>query len=157
MRFAAGAAGVGLMGYGAWLLFGDGGVRDPWDVVIWLAGAVLLHDGLIAPAVLAVGLLLAALPARGVLRAALVVCGALTLIALPPLLRPGAPTNPTALPLDYLRNWLLTLAVVVALAAAALLLPRAGRTLSDRRARRRARRDAKAREDADGAGGDEST
>ncbi|MFD7445019.1 hypothetical protein [Streptomyces sp. NPDC059909] len=145
LRFVAGAVGVGLMGFGAWLLFGAGTVRDPSDVVVWLAGAVVLHDGVIAPLVIAVGFLLAALPARGALRAGLVVCGALTLIALPPLLRPGAPTNPSALPLDYLRNWLLTLGVVAALTAAALLLPRAARTVSGWPERRRVRRAEKAR------------
>lgn len=61
---------------------------------------------------LGVGLLLAAVPARGTVRGGLVVAGCLTMIALPPLLRPGAPTNPSALPLDYLRNWLLLLAAV---------------------------------------------
>jgi hypothetical protein len=146
LRFVVGAVGVGVMGFGAWLLFGAGDVRDPWDVVVWLAGAIVLHDGIIAPLVLAVGILLAALPARGTLRAALIVCGALTLIALPPLLRPGSPTNPSALPLDYLRNWLLTLGVVAALAAAVLILPRAARALAAWPARRRSHRREETRE-----------
>ncbi|MFE7773543.1 hypothetical protein ACFU5O_06535 [Streptomyces sp. NPDC057445] len=145
LRFVVGAAGVAVTGFGAWLLFGAGYVRDPWEVVVWLVGAIVLHDGVIAPLVLAVGLLLAALPARGVLRTALIVCGALTLIALPPLLRPGAPTNPSALPLDYLRNWLLTLGAVAVLTAAALLLPRAARALSKWPARHRSRPEEKAR------------
>ncbi|MFF3322797.1 hypothetical protein [Streptomyces sp. NPDC002889] len=141
LRFVVGAVGVAVMGFGAWLLFGAGGVRDPWEVVVWLGGAIVLHDGLIAPLVLAVGFVLAALPARGALRAALIVCGALTLIALPPLLRPGAPTNPSALPLDYLRNWLVALGVVAALAAAVLILPRAARALAAWPVRRRSRRE----------------
>ncbi|MGW7365924.1 hypothetical protein ACWGI8_21425 [Streptomyces sp. NPDC054841] len=145
MRVVVGAVGVALMGFGAWLLFGAGDVRDPWDAVVWLGGAVVLHDGLIAPLVLAVGFLLAALPARGTLRAGLIVCGALTLIALPPLLRPGAPTNPSALPLDYLRNWLLTLGVVASLTAGVLLLGRVARSLSGWPERRRARREEKAK------------
>ncbi|WP_328394005.1 hypothetical protein OHS70_04850 [Streptomyces sp. NBC_00390] len=153
LRFAVGTVGVALMGFGAWLLFGAGDVRDPWDAVVWLGGAIVLHDLIIAPVVLAVGFLLAALPARGTLRAVLIVCGALTLVALPPLLRPGAPTNPSALPLDYLRNWLLTLGAVAALAAAVLILPRAGRALAAWPARWRSRR----REETHGSKGDQET
>jgi hypothetical protein len=109
MRIVAGALGLALMAVGATLLLTGGQLKD---VALWLAGAIVLHDGIIAPLVLGVGLLLAAVPARGTVRGALVVAGCLTMIALPPLLRPGAPTNPSALPLDYLRNWLLVLAAV---------------------------------------------
>lgn len=109
MRIVAGVLGLALMAVGATLLLTGGQLKD---VALWLAGAIVLHDGIIAPLVLGVGLLLAAVPARGTVRGALVVAGCLTMIALPPLLRPGAPTNPSALPLDYLRNWLLLLAAV---------------------------------------------
>ncbi|MET7718055.1 hypothetical protein [Streptomyces sp. NPDC005407] len=109
MRIVTGALGLALMAVGATLLLTGGQLKD---VALWLAGAIVLHDGIIAPLVLGVGLLLAAVPARGTVRGALVVAGCLTMIALPPLLRPGAPTNPSALPLDYLRNWLLVLAAV---------------------------------------------
>jgi hypothetical protein len=109
MRIVTGALGLALMAVGAALLLTGGQLKD---VALWLAGAIVLHDGIIAPLVLGVGLLLAAVPARGMVRGALVVAGCLTMIALPPLLRPGAPTNPSALPLDYLRNWLLVLAAV---------------------------------------------
>ncbi|MFF4232825.1 hypothetical protein [Streptomyces sp. NPDC001820] len=117
MRIVTGALGLALMAVGATLLLTGGQVKD---VALWLAGAIVLHDGMIAPLVLGVGLLLAAVPARGTVRGALVVAGCLTVIALPPLLRPGAPTNPSALPLDYLRNWLLLL---VAVAVVAGLVP----------------------------------
>ncbi|MFF3246603.1 hypothetical protein ACFYWY_23380 [Streptomyces sp. NPDC002870] len=109
MRIVVGALGLALMAVGATLLLTGGQLKD---VALWLAGAIVLHDGIIAPLVLGVGLLLAAVPARGTVRGGLVVAGCLTMIALPPLLRPGAPTNPSALPLDYLRNWLLLLAAV---------------------------------------------
>ncbi|MGP3923932.1 hypothetical protein [Streptomyces sp. 8N616] len=141
------------MGAGGWFLFASGRVRDPGDVVVWLGGAILLHDAVIAPLVLGVWLLVAttgrALMARGrggaasggvrggrvrgavrgPLRGALIVGGCLTLIALPPLLRPGRPSNATALPLDYPRNWLIALGVTAAcgLAVAALRLIRGRR------------------------------
>ncbi|WP_327327208.1 hypothetical protein [Streptomyces sp. NBC_01210] len=35
------------------------------DVALWPAGAIVLHDGVVAPLVLGTGLLLAAVPARG--------------------------------------------------------------------------------------------
>lgn len=117
MRIVTGALGLALMAVGATLLLTGGQLKD---VALWLAGAIVLHDGIIAPLVLGVGLLLAAVPARGTVRGALVVAGCLTMIALPPLLRPGAPTNPSALPLDYLRNWLLVLAAVAVATGAVL-------------------------------------
>ncbi|MFI8100627.1 hypothetical protein [Streptomyces sp. NPDC086023] len=118
--------GLGLLGV---LLIGIGGrhlssLPDPYAVLVWLGGALVLHDGVVAPLVLAVGLLVAALPARPVVRAALVTAGALVLVTLPLLLRPGAPPNPSALPLPYARNLLLVLAVVAGCATAAALLAR---------------------------------
>ncbi|MEU5432812.1 hypothetical protein AB0G73_05480 [Streptomyces sp. NPDC020719] len=110
-RYAVGAIGVGLMGLGAFLAWS----QQPWDVVVWLVGAVVLHDGLIAPLVLLVGLGVAATRpgVRGPLRAALLTAGCLTVIALPAILRPGPVVNVTVLPLDYVRNWLVLLGVVV--------------------------------------------
>ena len=121
MRIVTGALGIVLMAVGAVLLATGGQIKD---VALWLAGAVVLHDGIIAPLVLGIGLLLAAVPARGAVRGALVVAGCLTMVALPVLLRPGRPTNPSALPLDYLRNWLLVLAAVAVLTAVLLLARR---------------------------------
>ncbi|MBT2542730.1 hypothetical protein J7E99_18935 [Streptomyces sp. ISL-44] len=114
MRTALGVIGAGLLGYGLVLLFGGGQFAD---VAIWLAGAVALHDGIIAPLVLAAGLLLAGVRASRTVRSALIVAGSLTVVALPVLLRPGARNNSSVLPLDYPRNWLLSLAAVVLLAA----------------------------------------
>ncbi|GAA4919398.1 hypothetical protein ACFPM3_00260 [Streptomyces coeruleoprunus] len=114
-RFGAGAVGVGLMGYGVWLLVGTGSARD---VVLWLAGSLLAHDAVVAPLVLGVGLLVGAVPARGVVRGALVVAGAVTLVALPVLLAPRPRANPSVLPLPYERNWLVVVGVVVGCAGA---------------------------------------
>ena len=112
MRIVTGALGLALMTVGAVLLVTGGQLKD---VALWLAGAIVLHDGIVAPLVLGVGLLLAAVPARGTVRGALIVAGCLTVVALPVLLRPGTPKNPTVLPLDYVRNWLLALAAVAVL------------------------------------------
>jgi len=127
-RVAAGAAGLALLGEGVSLLWD---VPGPGDVLVWLAGAVALHDALIAPLVLLIGRLLVRGRLRGPVRGALLVAGALTLVALPPLLRPGSRANPSVLPLDYPRNWLITLAAVAAVtvvyaAARAVLRARRG-------------------------------
>ncbi len=111
-----GALGVGLMAYGASLVWRTGSAAE---VAVWLVGAVLLHDAVVAPLVLGVGLLLGAVPARGLVRGALVVAGGLTLIALPVLLAPYRPrANRSVLPLPYERNWLLLMALVALLATA---------------------------------------
>ena len=125
-RLLTGAAGAALMGVGVSLLLD---VRDPTDVVVWLCGAVVLHDALIAPAVLLAGLVLVRGGLRGPVRAALIVAGSLTVVALPVLLRPGPRANSSVLPLDYPRNWLIALAAVAAVTALS--------TAARRRARRR--------------------
>ncbi|MFD9137573.1 hypothetical protein ACFU6M_39090 [Streptomyces bottropensis] len=114
LRVLTGAAGVALMGFGASLL---SDVRDLTGALVWLGGAVVLHDVVIAPLVLLVGLVAVRAGVRGPVRGALLVAGALTAVALPVLLRPGKPANSSVLPLDYPRNWLLALVAVAAVTA----------------------------------------
>ncbi|WP_432075923.1 hypothetical protein [Streptomyces wuyuanensis] len=121
LRYATGALGVVMMAVGAALVLSD---RDAPGVLVWLAGALVLHDAVLAPLVLGVGLLVAGLPARGVVRGALVVGGSLVLITLPLLLRPGAPPNPSALPLPYGRNLVIVLGAVAGAACLVLLVRR---------------------------------
>ncbi|WP_369387653.1 hypothetical protein AB5J72_08585 [Streptomyces sp. CG1] len=115
LRLLAGAAGLALMGVGASLLLDR--QRDLMGVLEWLGGAVVLHDALVAPLMLLVGLVLVRGGVRGPIRGALLVGGALTVVALPVLLRPGPRANSTVLPLDYPRNWLLTLVAVATFTA----------------------------------------
>jgi len=114
LRLTVGAAGAALMGVGMSLLMD---VRDLPHVLVWLGGAVVLHDGVIAPVVLLAGLVLVRGHGRGPVRGGLLVAGALTLVALPVLLRPGKPANSSVLPLDYSRNWLIALVVVATVTA----------------------------------------
>ncbi|WP_181794028.1 hypothetical protein [Streptomyces sp. WELS2] len=107
-RFLVGAAGVAVMGVGVSLLLD---VRDLAGVLVWLGGAVVLHDAVIAPLVLLAGLLVRG-GVRGPVRGALIVAGALTVVALPVLLRPGPRANSSVLPLDYPRNWLIAMVAV---------------------------------------------
>ncbi|GAA3038895.1 hypothetical protein [Streptomyces glomeratus] len=128
MRLLTAVAGLALMGVGVSLLLD---VRDLSGALVWLGGAVVLHDALIAPLVLLIGWVLVRGGVRGPVRRALLVAGALTAVALPVMLRPGKPANSSVLPLDYPRNWLLTLLAVAVVTA---LLPAARAT---RRSRRR--------------------
>ncbi|MDX3584725.1 hypothetical protein [Streptomyces europaeiscabiei] len=128
LRVLTGAAGVALMGVGASLLLD---VRDLTGVLVWLGGAVVLHDVVIAPLVLLVGLVAVRAGGRGPVRGALLVAGALTAVALPVLLRPGKPANSSVLPLDYPRNWLLAL-VAVATVTALLMAVRGTRRIRRR-------------------------
>lgn len=111
VRYMTGALGLLPAAWGAWLLLRQ---PEPWRIAAWLGGAVVVHDGFVAPLVIAIAALAAAagLRLRGVPRGALIVAGSLTAVALPPLLRPEGVANPTVLPLDYLRNWLLAMAAI---------------------------------------------
>ncbi|MCC2277832.1 hypothetical protein LKL35_20755 [Streptomyces sp. ET3-23] len=113
MRVTAGVAGVVLMGVGVWSLLYGAAPQDPWPVVRWLAGAVVVHDGIVAPLTLAVGWAVTRLPARRVVRGTLLVMAGLTAVAYPVLFRPGPRQNASVLPLDYGRNWAVVMAVTV--------------------------------------------
>ncbi|MEV6734344.1 hypothetical protein [Streptomyces sp. NPDC051364] len=110
-RYVMGGFGLVCAAWGGWLLLQQ---PEPWPIAVWLGGAVVVHDGFVAPIVMAIAALVAVAGLRlhGVVRGALIVAGSLTAIALPPLLRPGGVANPTVLPLDYLRNWLLAMAAI---------------------------------------------
>ncbi|MQY04712.1 hypothetical protein [Actinomadura macrotermitis] len=113
MRFLAYGAGVALMAIGARGLFLH--VPDLLGWAKWVVGAVVLHDAVLAPAVLLAGAVTAR---RHVLQGALAVGGVITLVALPMVLRLGRhPDNPSILPLDYGRNLLIVLAAVATTAA----------------------------------------
>jgi hypothetical protein len=131
-----GAAGLLLMGAGARYLFADTSEGTPRKLVGWLAGVLVAHDLVLVPLVLGAGLALRRLPGRRAVRGGLLVAGCLTLVALPPLLRPGAPRNATVLSLDYGRNLALLL-VATALVTAGVA---AAGAVSARRAARHADR-----------------
>ncbi|WP_062349333.1 hypothetical protein [Herbidospora yilanensis] len=120
MRITLGAAGVVLIAAGLFFLLPLPGL---WGVVAGFAGAIVLHDAIIGPVVLLAGLLVARLPDRVVVRGALITMGALTLITVPVLLRPGPRPNPTVLAQPYGLNLLICL-VVVAVVAVVLVLVR---------------------------------
>ncbi|MEV7214429.1 hypothetical protein AB0O31_15205 [Kitasatospora cineracea] len=125
VRAALLLGGLALLLTGLAGLFTDPHVTDPFDVLLWAAGLVVLHDGLWLPLVCALG---AAATGRPVLRGWLLVVAGVGAVAVPAVLRAGDDHgNPTLLPLPYLRNWLLFLAVSAAAAALAALVRRSVR------------------------------
>ncbi|MEV0666340.1 hypothetical protein ACIBI3_19330 [Actinomadura luteofluorescens] len=89
----------------------------------WFAGAAILHDAVLVPAVLAAGALTGLVPAgqRRVARAALVIGACVTAVAVPVVLAYGRrPDEPSRLPLPYGRNLAIVLGVIAAAAACVL-------------------------------------
>lgn len=125
-RLGIGAVGLLVGVYGAYLLLSLG-LQNLIDTVIWLAGGVIIHDGIIGIALLGIGLLVAALVpdrVRGPIAAGLVVLGTVTLLAVPMLGRFGARTdNATLLDRNYTLGWVV-FAVVVALVTAVVVVRR---------------------------------
>ena len=130
-RFLLGVAGVGLGAYGVVLLLGAG-FADAWPVLVWLGGALAVHDAVLAPLLVGLGVLAARLvgwrPGRAVLLLVLVLLGTLTLVALPVLLGYGAiPDDPGLQERSYRFGWLVVAAaVLVGSAAVGLRMWRCG-------------------------------
>jgi len=98
---------------------------------IWLGGAVVVDDFVLAPLTIGVGWVVMRWSQRPdghrtipVIRTTLLYVGITSLIAVPLLLRQGTGVNPTILPRDYLRDWLLLEATILAIGAAGYLLQR---------------------------------
>jgi hypothetical protein len=120
------AAALPVMAFGAWGLLGHAEVTMPAAWARWLAAALLVHDLLVAPALLAVGWLVGRLPGawRAPVRAGLLVSATVVLVTLPAFLGDGRTTQPgnaSLLPNHYGRSLALVLGLVwvVALLAAA--------------------------------------
>ena len=113
------------MAYGAWLLVNRQDLGQIVEVAVWLAAAVVIHDGILAPAVLGLGWLGGRLLPRAVARGAVVVLvllGPTVLVAIPVLGRFGEkPDNPTLLDRDYTQG-LLVFAILCVCAGVAVAL-----------------------------------
>lgn len=117
MRTRVALGGLGLLVglYGGWLVLSRG--HDLVNLVLWLAGGVVLHDGVLALVVLVVGTVaVRMLPSSAKAPAVVgfVVLGSVTLLAVPVLGRFGARSdNPTLLDRDYTVGWLVLAGVVL--------------------------------------------
>jgi hypothetical protein len=117
------AVGAAVMTYGAVGLLGATGIGDGVDVGVWLVGADVAHDFVLAPLACLIGALVArALPrwCRAPVQAALLTTGVLLIVIFPALRgygRDQVPDNPSVQPLDYTTATLTALAVVWAVAS----------------------------------------
>ena len=121
-RISLATCGVLLGLYGTFRLLTNVGFVELLVLAAWLIGAVVIHDGLLSPAVLAVGWFLAQrVPprARRYLQGFLVVGGLLLVVAIPLMLRRDSqPVSKAMLQQNYGGN----LSFLLALAAALSLL-----------------------------------
>ena len=131
IQIALVVVGVGLLVIGGLTLLGDVNPKRYPGLATWLLGALIIHDGIIAPTVFAIVLLFRrankTIPVVLLLivQGALVVGSIIVLIVVPEILKKSIGTaNPTLLPLNYTLNLVLflgALAVLTAGAAAAYL------------------------------------
>lgn len=141
IRGALGAVGVGFGLWGLWRLIDAVSTPGLVRLPLWLGGAVLADDFFLIPLTVTTGWLLTRWSAApdhhrtiGALRTTMLYVGLSTLIAIPLLLRQGKGTNPTVLPRDYLRDWLLLEATIVVVGLAVFLVQRSRFTLRRSRA-----------------------
>ncbi|HZX05096.1 hypothetical protein [Kribbella sp.] len=123
-RIAMVAAGILMALWGGWKLLQSVDVHGLVRLPLWLGGAVVADDFVLAPLTVAVGWVVAQWSHRpgahrtvGVVRTTLLYVGITSLIAIPLLLRQGTGVNPTVLPRDYLRDWLVLEATIVVIGA----------------------------------------
>jgi hypothetical protein len=116
-RLLIAAPGVLAGCYGVWLLF-DLGFDNLRATVVWAVGGVIVHDGVLAPAVLVVCLFadrLLPAPLRPPAAVGLIILGTVTVVAIPVLGRFGArPDNPTLLDRPYWTGWLVIAGLTLA-------------------------------------------
>jgi hypothetical protein len=132
-------AGVALLGFGGIVFLLDVNPATYPGVALWLAGAIVLHDGVAALAVFGATVLVRrahGIPfvVRAIVQGAAVVAIVVTVLVLPEFLAIAmGPANPSVLPLDYASNLLLfhtglAAVTVVAVVIALALRRRTGRT-----------------------------
>jgi len=111
-------AGGAIFAFGLYGLLHNARATLPVDWFSWVAGALILHDALLLPAVLVAGFLLVRLvPAtvRAGLQGTLAVCATVALMSVPVVLAKGrAADNPSLLPHDYAKNLAIVLVAILA-------------------------------------------
>jgi hypothetical protein len=135
-------AGIGLLGFGGIVFLLDVNPSNYPGLAVWLAGAIVLHDGVAALAVFGATVLVRrahGIPfvVRAIVQGAAVVALVVTVLVLPEFLAIAmGPANPSVLPLDYAGNLLLFHAGLVAVTAVAVVIALALRRRTARTAAR---------------------
>lgn len=120
LRLVLGGAGVLLGLFGVFRLITQVAVHDLLYLLMWLIGALIIHDGIVSPALLALGRLIGVTTpprARLYLQGALIVAGAVTVIALPLIYRAHSqPPVKALLEQNFAANLGILLAVIAVVA-----------------------------------------
>jgi hypothetical protein len=134
IRRAVLAAGVVALAFGAEQFLTLGPAPQVLSALLWMAAVLVVHDGVVAPLTVGVGRLVSRWGGRTVGVGLAVGVVVLAGLALPALLSPGLPDNPTVLPRAYGRGLVLLLAadVAVTVAVAIIRRRRAARTAARR-------------------------
>lgn len=121
-RIILAAAGILLLAFGAFRLGTEIPVRNLAFLAVWLVAALIIHDGLLSPAVVSVGWLLRRFaPDRGrrYLQVALIMSGLVTVVAVPmTYLRGSQPAVKALLLQDYGANTTLLLGIIAVVSLA---------------------------------------
>jgi hypothetical protein len=119
--------GLALLGLGGVVLLQEVNPKRYLGIVIWMVGALILHDGIIAPIVFVVTLImrrkLTKVPAVvvAIIQGALVVGGIVTIIVVPQIMKKAIGTlSSSILPQNYALHLVVFYAVLVVLTAAAV-------------------------------------
>jgi hypothetical protein len=123
------AFGILLLLVGAYALVLQVPASNYLAIVLWFGGAILVHDGVIAPIVFGVSLVMRRAGKRipwgvlAIVQAALVVAAVFAAIVIPAALKKRIGTgNATLLPLDYAHNLLYFYAALVVATGVAIAL-----------------------------------
>jgi len=124
IRWVLVGGGVLLLAWGALVMFDSVRTTRIPGVALWIAAAIVLHDGILAPIVVALGIALRRAGRRvtgtvvAIVQGGIVVGSIVSLIAVPTIVAKNfAPANPTVLPLNYGLNLFIFWLVLAALTA----------------------------------------
>lgn len=128
-RIVLAVVGVLVIALGAYILVTTVRPNRIWGLATWLLGAVVLHDAILSPFVVAAGLLLRRTGrairawALVVVQAAVVLGSVLALVVLPEIAaKHHGQKNPTVLPFDYGARLLLVEGVLVLVVVVVLVV-----------------------------------
>jgi len=118
--------GILVLLYGIVNLFIHIPIQTLLMVAVWLVAALIIHDAVIAPSVVGVGWLLRRLlpdRARRYVQMGLIMAAAVTIIAIPMIIREGSqPPQKTLLIQNYAANLALLLGIIAGVTAAAYVV-----------------------------------
>ena len=122
------AVGLGLLAFGGYVFLVDNNPSTYPGIATWLAGAIILHDGVGAMAVFGVTVLTrraGGIPfaVRAILQGAAAIGVLVAVLVAPEIIKQAIGTaNPSVLPLDYVRNLLLFEAGLVVATVVAIVV-----------------------------------